>query len=213
MRQKTVCFLLPGHGSIREKWSNAAWKIYVAGPSNRYMAFVGSTSLLMASKREIYASEKRTELSQTTVAWSPDGRRIASYTHEAVQVWDTATGATLLTYGGHTSYVNAIVWSPDGRHIASGSADQTVQIWDAVTGAKLLTYTGHSDRVGTVAWSPDGRHIASGSYQEVQVWEASTGDHIYTNGGHSGWVSDITWSPDSTCIASAFYGVKVWKAV
>jgi hypothetical protein len=66
MRQKTVCFLLSGHGSIREKWSNAAWKVYVAGPSNRYMTFVGSTSQPVASKREIYASEKRTELSQTT---------------------------------------------------------------------------------------------------------------------------------------------------
>jgi hypothetical protein len=66
MRQKTVCFLLPGYGSIQEKWSNAAWKFYVAEPSNRYMTFGGSTSLPMASKREIYASEKRTELSQTT---------------------------------------------------------------------------------------------------------------------------------------------------
>ena len=34
MRQKTVCFLLPSHGSLRAKWSHAAWKIYVAGPEN-----------------------------------------------------------------------------------------------------------------------------------------------------------------------------------
>jgi len=51
---------------VREKRLLAAWKIYVAGPFNRYIAFVGSTSPSLASKRKIYESEKRTELSQTT---------------------------------------------------------------------------------------------------------------------------------------------------
>jgi len=50
----------------REKWLHAAWKIYVAGPFNRYIAFVGSTSPSLASKREIYESEKRTELGSYT---------------------------------------------------------------------------------------------------------------------------------------------------
>lgn len=38
----------------------------MTGPFNRYIAFVGSTGPSLASKREIYASEKLTELSQTT---------------------------------------------------------------------------------------------------------------------------------------------------
>ena len=68
------------------------------------------------------------------VAWSPDGRRIASSGayDGTVQVWDAATGQALMTYRGHTDWVEAVAWSPDGRRIASCARDKTVQVWDAV---------------------------------------------------------------------------------
>src|SRR5579859_5195797 len=43
----------------------------------------------------------------TSIAWSPDGRRIASASDDGtVQVWDYATGKTVLTYRGHHGPVN-----------------------------------------------------------------------------------------------------------
>ena len=66
------------------------------------------------------------------VAWSPDGRRIASgSTDETVQVWDASNGGNVHTYRGHSSSVQAVAWSPDGRRIASGSGDNTVRVWQA----------------------------------------------------------------------------------
>ena len=81
MRQKMVCFPFAGPRTYPRKWSNAVWKIYAAGPSNRDITFVCSTSLVMASKREIYESEKRTELSQTTASlfFSPDQACVEAY--------------------------------------------------------------------------------------------------------------------------------------
>ncbi len=102
------------------------------------------------------------------VAWSPDGKSIASVSYDA-QVWDAATGKTLVTRGYS---VNAVAWSPDSKRIASGSRDQTVQVWDAADGGNVYTYRGHSAWVTAVAWSPDGKRIASGSRdQTVQVWQ------------------------------------------
>ena len=56
------------------------------------------------------------------VAWSPDGKRIASGSDDkTVQVWDAANGGHVFTYRGHSNLVYAVAWSPDGKRIASGS--------------------------------------------------------------------------------------------
>jgi len=148
-----------------------------------------------------------------TVAWSPDGRRIASGGDD-VKVWDAADGSHVFTYRGHSSYVWGVAWSPDGRRIASGSNDETVQVWDAADGGHVFTYRGHSSTVHAVAWSPDGRRIASGSDDgTVQVWDAVDGGHVFTYRGHSSGVTAVAWSSDNRRIASASYDqtVQVWQ--
>jgi WD40 repeat protein len=68
-----------------------------------------------------------------SVAWSPDGRRLASASNDrTAQVWDAATGKTLVTYTGHSRDVFGVAWSPDGKRIASSSEDETVQIWQPI---------------------------------------------------------------------------------
>jgi serine/threonine protein kinase len=150
------------------------------------------------------------------VAWSPDGKRIASGSGDhTVQVWNTADGSQSYAYTGHSDRVNAVAWSPDGKRIASGSGDHTVQVWNAADGSQPYTYTGHSSSVNTVAWSPDGKRIASGSGDHtVQVWNAADGSQSYTYKGHSSIVNTVAWSPDSKRIASGSNDttVQVWNA-
>lgn len=63
------------------------------------------------------------------LAWSPDGRRIASGSGDwTVQVWDAANGGHAYTYRGHSHDVWWVAWSPDGRRIASGDVDEIVQV-------------------------------------------------------------------------------------
>ncbi len=110
----------------------------------------------------------------TSVTWSPDGKRIASGSHDdTVQVWETATGEHVINYCcGHSASVTSVTWSPDGKRIASGSYDGTAQVWDAAIGEHVYTYRGHSASVLAVAWSPDGKRIASGSSDmTVQIWQ------------------------------------------
>ena len=156
-----------------------------------------------------------------TVAWSPDGRRIASGSADkTVQVWDVAEGVNIYTYRGHSKPVLAVAWSPDGRRIASGSADKTVQVWDAATGKTLYTYSGHSTwliSVASVAWSPDGMHITSSSssfgFGGMQIWDADTGRSLAGYEFSEG-VNAVAWSPDGRRIASGSddYTVQVWDA-
>jgi WD40 repeat protein len=157
----------------------------------------------------------------SSVAWSPDAKRIASASSDGtVQVWDANGGGHVYTYRGHSGDVLAVAWSPDGRRLASGGIDATVQVWNAASGGRVTIYRGHSDAIFNLAWSPDSSRIASASDDgTVQEWDAASGKHILTFGTQhvtkgfpSPWNS-VAWSPDGRRIAVAGNGgVQVWDA-
>jgi WD40 repeat protein len=109
-----------------------------------------------------------------TVAFSPDGTRLAYGVGNEVKVMDTATGREVFSLCGHPAAVKSVAFSPDGLRLASASMHPVVKVWDLRTGAELLDLAGHTGWVYAVAFSPDGRRLASaGDGWVVKVWEAN----------------------------------------
>ena len=123
----------------------------------------------------------------TTVAFSPDGTRLATTGvggQSKVRIWDPATGRQLAELS-HGDKVVAAAFSPDGTRLATGSfGDAIVRIWDPATGQQLaklshgrLSYNGlaarlwRGPRVQAVAFSPDGTRLATGSDDHTaRIW-------------------------------------------
>jgi WD40 repeat protein len=136
--------------------------------------------------------------SQVKVAYSPDGRHIASTSwDQKLRVWDTDSGQEFLVLDGHLKENFALAYSPDGRYIASAGEERTVKVWDSATGKLVHDLAGHTDVVSSVAFSSDGKRITSGSGDmTVKVWDVSSGKEIHTLRGHRGPVSSVAFSAD-----------------
>lgn len=68
-----------------------------------------------------------------SVAWSPDGTRLAAGVDDGtVVIWDAETFHLLVQLKVHTSYVHDLDWSPDGVRLATASGDKTVRVLDSM---------------------------------------------------------------------------------
>jgi eukaryotic-like serine/threonine-protein kinase len=160
------------------------------------------------------------------VAFSPDGRRLASvggqlsvHPDREVKVWDARSGEALLSLPGHVGGLRSVAFSPDGRRLASGGLDQTIKIWDATTGLEVLTLRGHLDSILSLAFSADGRRLASASVDNtVRIWDATPWEteptpEFLTLAGHTGAVTDVAFHPtDGRSLVSADTGgmLRFW---
>ncbi len=146
----------------------------------------------------------KTELSMMVycLAWSADGRRLAS-AHSgfkqgfnpanggdkfsfddmtfSIKIWDTQTGQELNSLAGHNNIVNGLAFSRDGRMLASGGFDSTIKLWDVSSGRELRTLTGHTGSIVALDFSSDGRFVASGSDDgSARLWNSKTGELLAT---------------------------------
>jgi WD40 repeat protein len=153
-----------------------------------------------------------------SVAWSPDGKTLASASWDrTIRLWGPTTGRELRRFVGHTSAVMCAAFSPDGKTLVSGGNGGdpgNVRVWDVATGKERLALKAHDGSVvNAVAVAPDGRSFASGGGGNgavtLTLWDLTTGKELRQLGGKDNGVHSVAFSPDGKVLAAA-YGSLGW---
>lgn len=157
-----------------------------------------------------------------SVAFSPDGRKIAGGIHqsETVCLWDAATGEQLRAMRADKAnalhWVNTVAFSADSKILASGSEDGNLYLWDVETGKKIRALIEDAENIFSVAFSSDGKTLASGnSGNTIDLWDITTGEKLKTLTGHTNWVFSVAFSADGRTLASGSWDktIRLWDTI
>lgn len=123
-------------------------------------------------------------LDQSLMAFSPDGKNIASDSSGRMTLWDAASGAEVWSMEhSHMYWVNDLQFLPGGEALAVAFAAESIVFFDAKSGKTLDSIEGHFETMG-LTFSKDSHFLASWDWGEiVRVWDLNSLRlaHTFTN--------------------------------
>jgi WD40 repeat protein len=169
-----------------------------------------------ATGRTVFSTRLKGHWKPKPLAYSPDGRWLASSTADCkIILWDARAYQVSAQFAGHKDDVRSLAFSADSRRLVSAGLDRTVRVWDVASG-ESRELPGHTDQVFTAVFHPDGMRIASaGKDRAIWIWDVSTGEEVARLQGHTNYVWSLAFSPDGTTLVSGSGDstVRLWDTL
>ena len=121
-----------------------------------------------------------------SVAFSPDGTKLAAGEWKTVHLWDIETQEQVASLEGHTSWVRFVAFNPAGKHLASagGLGNQVLRLWEVETQKPLAVLKDHISSAWFLDFYPDGKTLVSSNNGEILIWDVDAHKQI---GALEGW--------------------------
>jgi WD40 repeat protein len=153
-----------------------------------------------------------------SLAWSADGRWLASGAFRRVVLWDATTFTPAHEWNeGLAGRITALKFSPDSSKLllAEGVAGQSgfVRVINVSERQLLNSWHAHDDTIFGLEFSPDGTRIATaGGDKLIKLWELETRKELARLEGHSAQVLSVAFNTDATQLVSggADAELNVW---
>jgi WD40 repeat protein len=160
----------------------------------------------------------RHERPALSVAWHPDGHRIAVVTEDGIRLWDLSSDAEPTVFRSSNG-MRPVEFSPDGKLLAASGADSHIRVWDTESGDERQSFRDPHEHVYSIAFSPDGQRLAWGSASAnenaVAVWDLATGATRRFRTARTGTVTSVSISPDGKWLCAGSvnpHTVEQWDA-
>ena len=137
------------------------------------------------------------------VAFSPDGKLVASLFGTQVHLWEPDTGKqvkVLVKLDKTDKPLKAIAFRPDGKVLAAAGDDGVVRTFEVDTGKNTFNSPPRQARIESLAYSPNGKLIAvgdSGSQVAVYAPDAKAALAMGVQGVPSGETMGVAFTGDS----------------
>ncbi len=150
-----------------------------------------------------------------TVAFSPDGARLASSgADKTVRLWNVAEGKELKNLGTHDGTVYSVAFSPDGQYLASAGSgkDNLLKIWDMKELKEVKQLKGHEQPITSVIFVNNDIVVSSSMDRSIRFWNVKDGKEVKKLGPTSDDPYFVAWSPASKRVAVCGYSgtITVW---
>jgi WD40 repeat protein len=154
------------------------------------------------------------EFTVASVAFSVDGRHLASGDDRWMRVWDLSSSSCIKIVKGLNGVVTSLTYSADGRMFAvSGHRNTRIFIFDVITYKYANNLTGHTDWITSVAFTSDGSMIISGSCDgTIRAWDTTSIVQVQVWEGQSD-IFSVAVSPENDRIVNGSIegSVQIWE--